>query len=122
MKKKLIFIALFAIAFIACKKETDTDNPVISISSPTEGQMFSNGDSALVAFTITDSDMHGFEFVITNTSTNDTLFEAEEHAHMNVTFSNKYKLPDVATPMKITIIGEDHNGNTSSKSVSFHTM
>lgn len=120
--KKITLILFAAISFIACKKEPDTENPVISISSPTEGQMFSNGDSALIAFTVTDSDLHGFDFTIINSATSDTLFEEDEHSHDNVTFSKNYKLPAVATQMRITIIGEDHNGNTSTKSVNFHCM
>ena len=124
MSKKLIFsISIIAIIMItACGKESDTDNPVVTITSPTEGQMFSNGDSALVAFTITDADTHGFDLSITNTTNSAVLFEEDEHSHDNITFSKKYKLPDVATQMKITITGEDHNGNTTTKSVNFHTM
>lgn len=121
--RKLILIAIVVtIVMVACKKTTDTTNPVIVVTSPTEGQMFANGDSALVAFTITDEDFHGFDFRIINTVTGDTLFAEDEHTHANVTFSKKYKLPAVATQMRLILTGEDHNGNTATKPVNFHTM
>jgi hypothetical protein len=121
--KKIFLIAFAAtLTIIACKKESDTDNPVVTITSPTEGQMFGNGDSALVAFTVTDADLHGFDFRIINSTTGDTLFLEDEHSHTNVTFSKKYKLPSVATQMRLILTGEDHNEKTTTKTVNFHTM
>ena len=122
--KKLILaiVACATIITIACKKESDANDPVVTVTSPTEGQSFANGDSALVAFTITDADMHGYDFRIINTTNGDTLFLADEHTHGNITFSQKYKLPSVATQMRLILTGEDHNENTTTKTVNFHTM
>ena len=121
MKKLILLFIAASITFIACKKETDSDNPVVAITSPTEGQPFATGDSALVAFTITDADVHGFDFRIINTTTGDTLFLEDEHSHENVTFSKKYKMPDVSMQLRLILTGEDHNGNTTTKTVNFYT-
>lgn len=121
MKKLLVLFFAASIAFLACKKEKDSDNPVVTITSPTEGQAIATGDSALVAFTITDADTHGFDFRIINTTTGDTLFLEDEHSHDNVTFSKKYKMPDVSMQLRLILTGEDHNGNTTTKTVNFYT-
>lgn len=121
MKKLILLFVAASIAFLACKKETDSDNPVVTITSPTENQPIATGDSALVAFTITDADTHGFDFRIINTTTGDTLFLEDEHSHENVTFSKKYKMPDVSMQLRLILTGEDHNGNTTTKTVNFYT-
>lgn len=121
MKKIIVLFFTASIACLACKKETDSDNPVVTITSPTEGQDIATGDSALVAFTITDADMHGFDFRIINTTTGDTLFLEDGHSHANVTFSKKYKMPSVAMQLRLILTGEDHNENTTTKSVNFRT-
>lgn len=121
MNKLIFSISIIAIiAITACGKENDAENPVITITSPTEGQMIMS-DSVLVAFTVIDADMHGYEYLLINTTSGDTLYEADEHTHGNVTFSDNFAVP---TPAQFTleVVGEDHNGNTSTKSVNFHTM
>lgn len=124
MKKNTILLILLSfIIVLACKKkETDTVNPVISISSPTEGQMFNAGDSLLVSFSVTDVDLHGFDYAVISTATNDTLFSGDEHTHASATFSRKFILEDAATQYILSVNGEDHTGNTSNKVVHFHTM
>ncbi len=122
MKKFILAIALLTLITAACKKTTDNDGPVITITSPTSGQMFSNGDSAQVTFTVTDADLHEFGYAIINVTSGDTLYEGEEHTHGDVSFNEKFKLPGTATPLRLDVDAEDHNSNSNSKSVSFHTM
>jgi hypothetical protein len=120
---KHIFLIITSLAiFVACRKETKTTGPVITITSPVEARMFNNGDSVLVAFTITDPDMHGFDYSLINTTINDTFAGIDEtHTHGNVYFSKNFAVP-VSTNMKLVVNAEDHNGNTSTKSVNFHSM
>ncbi len=121
MNKLIFSISIITILAIAsCGKESDAENPVITITSPTTNQMIMS-DSVLVAFTITDADTHGYEYLIINTTTNDTLHEADEHTHGDISFSEKFAIPTPAE-FRLEVIGEDHNENTSSKSVNFHTM
>ena len=120
--KKTIFISIIAIGIaIACKKINDTTAPTITITAPTTNQMIMVGDSVLVAFTVSDEDLHEVSYLI-STVANDTLFSKEEHTHGNYTLNQKFKTPNAATNMKLTITGEDHTGNTTTKSVNFHSM
>ncbi len=121
--KKIIFLSIISIVLsISCKKdaETDTEAPVITITSPTEGQAFNAADSVTLSFTATDADFHGYDYVLINTTLNDTIDEDDQHTHANITFSKKYLLP-AASNFKFTVGAEDHNGNASSKSVDFKT-
>ena len=123
MTKKLALIALLAIGAIACKKEDDSENPVITIFTPTTNQEFESADSVTISFKAEDSDLHEVGFTITNTSDNAVLFDfPAEHTHDNpLVFNKNYKIVVAShTDAKLTITAEDHNGNMSSKSVNFH--
>jgi hypothetical protein len=121
MSKKIV-ILLIATTLFGCKKESKTSGPEITITSPVEGHMYANGDSILVAFTISDPDMHSFEYALINTSINDTFASIDEtHTHGNVVFSQNFAVPP-SSQLKLEVSAEDHSENESSKSVSFHTM
>ena len=122
MHQKIILILTAILFVIACKKITKTEGPVITITSPVEGHMYANGDSILVAFNISDPDIHSFEYALINTSLNDTFASINEtHTHSNVVFSQEFAVPP-SSQLKLYIHSEDHSGNGSEKSVSFHTM
>lgn len=122
MKKLLAILTVTTvITFVACKKEKDTESPVVTITSPTQSETFTAGDSILIAFTATDIDMHAYEFTVINTANDSVLFEGGEHTHGNATFSQKFKSPASATEMKLTVTAEDHNGNGVSSFVSFES-
>lgn len=120
--KKIILLTIVAISLAtSCKKaETDSSNPVITISSPTEAQIFNAADSVTIAFTATDEDFHGYEFTLTNTTLSTVVDADDQHTHGNVSFSKKYKLP-AANSFTFEVVAEDHNGNESTKSVNFTT-
>ncbi len=118
----LVMAAAFLIAFACTKKENDTTAPVITIASPTENQMFNAGDSVTVSFTVTDEDLHGYSFAIIKTATSDTIVDADIDTHANASVNEIFELVDAATQYKLVVGAEDHTGNTSTKSVNFHTM
>jgi hypothetical protein len=119
-KFSILFSAILVIA--ACKKETKTEGPSITITSPVNGTMYNNGDSVLVAFTITDPDMHSYDYLLINTSIDDTFASIDEtHVHDNVIFSQKFLMPS-SSQITLEVNAEDHSENATTKSVSFHTM
>lgn len=122
MKKIILITCMMMVFAMACKKENDTENPTVTITAPVANDMFGIGDSILIEFTAVDADMHGYDLQVLNTSDSTIVFEDAAHTHGNVTYSQKFKSPDVATNMELIVTGEDHNGNTSTKSVHFHTM
>ena len=121
-KKSILFFVCATIittVFIGCNKATvDTTAPVITITSPTEGdsimQMTSN-DSSTVSVHITDEDLHAYSILITKTDGSDTLlYVPETHQEVNdLTVSKKFPLPVVVGKInyKIIVGAEDHSGN-----------
>lgn len=126
--KKLIFLSIIAGTLaIACSKkaETDTTPPTITITSPTTNQMVMS-DSVLVEFTLSDPDLHSYQYAITDTIVKDTVaFVDETHIPTDglttYTFSKKIKVRRPAQ-LKLEVQSQDHTENTSSKSVYFYTM
>lgn len=127
MKKYIIIIASLA-GIIACGKDkvTDTTAPVISITSPTTGQMIMSGDSALVDVTVTDVDLHEVTFTVRNAAdTSIEYFTDGMYSHsVDLHYVQKFKTPAVPghTPVILFVHAEDHNSNESEKSVTFAIM
>ena len=115
------FIAIIAIlaALAGCKKaETDTTEPEITITAPTEGQdlmQMTTTDSSTVTAHITDQDLHSYSILITRTGGTDTLlYVPETHQEINdLTVSKKFPLHVVTGTVSylITVNAEDHSGN-----------
>lgn len=122
--KQLILIPILALIIItSCKKENDTENPVITIFSPTASQEFNASDSVYINFKVEDADLHEVGFTVVKEGTTDTLFDyPASHVHDSpLVIDQKYKI-DVTTHTDATLIvnAEDHNGNTATQSVNFH--
>lgn len=124
--KKLILISIIASTLvIACSKkaELDTTPPTITITSPTTKQMVMS-DSVLVTFTVTDADLHSYQYAITDTIAKDTVAAINEthiHGLTSFTFNQKIKVRNPAQ-LKLEVTAQDHSENTGSKSVYFYTM
>lgn len=114
-------MACIAITAFACKKETDSENPVITIIKPTTNFEFE--DSVAINFKVEDVDLHEVGFTIVKKGTTDTLYDLPaDHTHDNpFVLDEKYKIPvSVHTNATLTVNAEDHNGNMASASVNFH--
>ena len=90
--KKIFIATMVAAAFItiysSCKKDSVTANPEtgpsasITIASPTANQTYRLGDTLHIVATIGgDVQMHGYDVVIVNTVSGDTVYQVGEHAH-----------------------------------------
>jgi hypothetical protein len=89
MKKLFLSIIIIA-AFLACKKEEDSENPVITIYTPTAGQEFESSDSVTINFKAEDVDLHEVGFTIVKKGTTDTLYDLPAaHTHDNPLIINK---------------------------------
>lgn len=123
MIKKTTIIALLALGAIACKKEDDSENPLITIFTPTTNQEFDVADSVSINFKVEDADLHEVGFTIVKEGTTDTLYnKPASHTHDSPYVLNKKYFVAAADHTDATLIvnAEDHNGNTASKSVNFH--
>ena len=124
MLKKLILLSICCcVGIIACKKETDTSAPVISLLLPTEGQVINaTTDSVIIQATMDDADMHNFKYLVTNKANGDTLIHINpRHDHVeHIDFYKGYKLViDADLDALLVFTAEDHSGNVSTKSVNF---
>ncbi len=122
-KYSIAFIAIFALIILSCKKENDTENPVITIYSPSENETFNSSDSVTIHFKAEDADLHEVGFTVTKKGTTDTLYNlAASHTHDNPLLVNQKYLIAVTnhTDATLTVQAEDHNGHKATKSVNFH--
>jgi hypothetical protein len=128
MIKNTIFILLSFSLLFACKKEedhdddhahdtTDTTYPVVTINSPTESEMFHNGDTVHMNGLVTDNELHnGVIKIIDDT----TAFEYYSYYHyVHETSSSvidfDYVVTGVTTNSAVTLsfTYDDHAANTT---------
>lgn len=118
MKQMLLFLLSY-VALISCsnKENDDKEAPVITLTSPTNNQVFNAGEIQIKA-TITDNAYIGQIHV--EIYNNDTETEIE-HVHIHPT-SKTYALDhpfmlESGTNYKIKVVADDPAANTSSKQV-----
>lgn len=128
MKQIFLFIsvAVFSIFTItSCQKKDDTapdaNKVMITLSSPTDGQTISLGDTLHIAAQISyPSELHGYEITLTDSATGTVLFSDDEHVHDDHFTINENWLDTLTTAatlqLKITV-EIDHNGNEATKTV-----
>lgn len=117
MKKIITIIAILTITIIACKKETDSESPVITILKPTAGVEYRK-DSVIISFSVADVDLHEVGFTI-NRITDDSVFYnfPKDHVHDNpFLFLDTLSINTTThADYVLKIVAEDHNGNESTK-------
>lgn len=137
--KKIFNLALIAaaaclLAINACKKHDDHDDdhdpndktiPVLTIQSPTNMQMYNNGDTVWIKGTLTDNSLHECYMVIKKNADSSILFEQSPTVHdltsydINAFWKSSVKDQTNAT---LTITAQDHNSNVVTKTVGIHIM
>lgn len=125
MNYKQLTIALLAITFASCQKKDneETTNVNITISAPTDGQVFKSGDTVQVSANGTaNGELHGYETKITDTATGAVLYDDAQHTHTDkFTVSSKWAgTVTTARVMKVSVTAVvDHNGTEAKKEVYF---
>lgn len=122
--KFLIASALFFTAFAACKKDDDKDTkaPVVTISSPTEGESISGEVHIMVS--LTDESLHELLISVTDDATGDTLYmpaeDPEVHDLTSFDFHDHWT-PNVSAETSVTlnVLAEDHSDNATTKTLKF---
>lgn len=128
MKTNASLIALIAIGMLtgiaSCKKESDTEKPVIAIDEPTANDTISlsSSDSVHVEFTASDNEeLHEVSVSVTNSAGTSFLSDTED-VDKSVYAYHKHFLPTgitSPTPFTLTVAASDHSGNEESKTVTF---
>ena len=118
---------MLAMMAASCKKATtDTSEPSITISSPTEGQnlmQMTTTDSATLTVHITDQDLHSYSILIEKETGGDTLlYVPETHQEENdLHISEKFPLHVVSGTVLyvVTVDAEDHSSNEGEEQRNF---
>lgn len=141
---KYILISFFAVAAVSCGKEGCKDPSATNydpdakkddgscvypqaqliISSPQQDAMFGLGDEVQIAAQATHTEsMHGWELLLINTSTGDTVLTEDAHVHgttINISTSWVNNV-EVHSDMELKIAVElDHAGSYLTQQVNFH--
>lgn len=127
MKNLAILTAVLAVVlgFAACEKQNTgtTETVAVTVTSPTEGQMFHNGNSLNVNVTFTDpTELHNYSILVVNTTASDTVFNVSGHKH-----STSYTVDSTITlnvsahsDFELHANVSNHAGETAHKHVNFH--
>jgi hypothetical protein len=108
----------------ACKKESDTEKPVIAIAEPTANDTISlaSTDSIHIEFTASDNEeLHEVSVSVTN-SAGSSFLSGTEDVDNAVYAYHKHFLPTgitSPTPFTLRVDASDHSGNEESKTVTF---
>jgi hypothetical protein len=98
----------------------DTVFPVVTISKPTLGQVFKNGDTIKIEGKVTDTSIYRGKLKIVNDANGTVVKEQEYEIHGLPSYDfNLIHKTTVTTASNYTIIAEweDHGFNVTSKSV-----
>ncbi len=124
--RKLSYAAPISLALLGFMCIREEPKPIVNftITSPTTGQTIDQGDSVRIIGEITNpTDLHGYELIVTDTATGDTLFHKDVHAHgtkVNYRTGFVNTVTD-HTPAEFKVIATlDHDGNTAERKVYFH--
>jgi len=119
-----LLAAVLLPTFPSCQKDNgpveDTEAPVISLSSPSPGSIFSAGAPIDVVFRITENDeLHTWDIELWRASDMTLLTSTGDHEHttlldVNATLSYSVGEP---TDCVLRILAEDHNGNVAQQDV-----
>lgn len=129
MKLSQIVITASFLLLAACQKKDNTTpdpgNVVMTISSPSDGQSFKNGDTVQINASISyPSELHGYEVRITDTASGMIVYDNTQHVHTDHFEINDQWVCSAAQPgtLKLTIITHiDHNGEDARKELLLHT-
>ena len=122
---KYISALFISLALFSCSKDDEdkkAEEPVkdlISIYSPSENQIFKNGDTLNIHAKISSSTkLHGYEITVMENL--DTLFSKDEHWHgFEIDLQEKWKIEvDSTTTLKVEVrVTLDHDGNEAAKDI-----
>lgn len=127
MKKIQSLLLLAAIALtatiVACHKHDDEDTsaPGLTIEGPADGESISG--EIHIHGKVTDASLHEMEIRLTLDSDGSELFKATPTVHDKTEYSfDEHFTPSGLTtevPVTLTITVEDHNANSTTKTVKF---
>ena len=127
-----IILATAALLMLAaCEKEhhhhddSDTAAPALSINSPTQMQVFNQGDTLFIKGTLSDASLHELSIRLTNDKDSSLLFSASPVVHGLSTYTlNSFWVCNVQdhTNATLRITAHDHSENKTEVLRAIHIM
>jgi hypothetical protein len=111
MKK---FIPLLSLIFFSCGKSDDLA-PVITITTPTENQVFTAGQTVIIKATVTDNEGIHMVHVIVTDATGGHWVHSEDHTDSKSFDINKSFISQAGKIYTLHIDATDHNENNTIK-------
>lgn len=117
----ILFPAMVFIVSSCSKKENQA--PVVSITEPSDNQMFSIPDSVIITGTVTDDEsLHEMSLVIVK-ATGDTIAKVFPYVHELKTYNFNYEFrPSDAGTYSIQVTAEDHTEKSTTVSRTIMVM
>jgi hypothetical protein len=115
---KIIILSLLGIGiFTGCHKG-DNEAPTITISSPTDNQSFSAGQTVHVQAVIKDNvEIHHVHMYVTNNNNGSQVVHFEDHVDGGTYNLDQSFTTQAGITYKIEIQADDHAGNTGDAQV-----
>lgn len=120
----MVIVSLFL--FHSCKKEnkTTSNEVTINVASPLSGSTYHNGDSVRIAAAVSyDGILHGYEVLVTDSSTGKVIYNIANHVHTNSFNIKTSFFMSSATPMVLKMVINtqiDHSGKNVNKELYFN--
>lgn len=114
MKKILSLVCITAV-FGSCKKDVgDASSPIIAVTSPSNHQTFTSGQTAAITANITDNDeIHEVHLYVYNKASNAEILHFEEHTDSKTYNLSKSFTIQKGITYKIQVEATDHAENES---------
>ena len=130
--KTACVLSLAATQFFSCEKDeahhddvSDSIKPTVVISTPSNLQMYNNGDTIKIKGLVSDASLHELMVKIVKDSDNSVLYSETIYAHDLTTYalnSNWKSAVTDHTNASVIVVAEDHNSNVGSDTVKIHIM
>lgn len=125
MKRITYIIAMLTtlIALQACRHDHNESLPVITINHPVVNATYALNDTVWIEGNITHvAELHEFVVELKDITRDTVVFTTSTHTHVTSAEIKEQWINNVTqhTDMLLTITADDHDGNTTTKTVNFH--
>lgn len=118
----VLLISIFSCFVFSCTKNTGPDEPVITLTTPTDTTTINAGDTIQIAGKISDNkDLHEFYLTIKNNNTDSVVAYENPYVHGAKTYSFDYFwITGDSAIYTVTVKVLDHESHSTSKEVLLH--
>lgn len=118
--KHLLPATILLFASFGCSKDKDRENPVVTVSTPTLGQVFNNGDLIQITGTATDDKIiHELYVRLTNATTGAVIIEFESNPDIASTSFNYPVSASSGIHYRLQVIVKDKTKKDARKTIDF---